>query len=110
MSERTLPTRPGWWLVDVFYLPEPVPANVLDGLELCRLWGETELLDTNDVRLFWFAPIPSPDICIALEQYRAALAAFHGARPGQFTASDKLFDEADAALQAAVRAEFKEAN
>jgi hypothetical protein len=74
MSERTLPTRPGWWLVDVSYLPEAVPANVLDGLELCRIWGEKALLDTDDVRLSWLAPIPSPDTCAIVAEYAERLA------------------------------------
>lgn len=99
MNKRTLPTHEGWWLVNVTYLPDAVPAKVFEGLELCRLFGEQDLLDTEDVRLYWLAPIPGPSMCAALARYSETVLGEQGSGPDWI---DHLIGEA-CALDHAIR-------
>lgn len=109
---RKLPTRAGWWWADMSEWhgvegpPEPLEVYVDRGVA-----GFDGMFDDQpaDQQVRFLAPIPGPEVCVALARYSEALddhdVLWDGADFITRNNVTNRFNDAGDALDAAIRAE-----
>lgn len=106
MTARRIPTAPGWWLYGSPDDPSFAEVCEKDGVLVGLFCNRDRMVADPACR--WLAPIPSPDVCRALADYAAALAAWD-AEQKEADAAHSFEGPSTARLDNALRAERGEA-